>query len=154
VRDTAIEGMKDKFTQLTSIDEKSSVDHLAKVYSVVTRFADLEKLMVQNDMDNVVFTVPSEFVDNDSGEMIPSSSAVPIKLFSESNTVDMETGKRANAYFLKFGTEYHGENVVWSGQKILNSCDQALRDKLVESTRGWALEHQGGPTYLKLLLGL
>ena len=40
------------------------------------------------------------------------------------------------------------------GEKILNSCDATLRDKLIESTRGWSAMHKGGPTYLKLLMGL
>ena len=40
------------------------------------------------------------------------------------------------------------------GEKILNSCDATLRDKLIESTRGWSPMHKGGPTYLKLLMGL
>ena len=36
----------------------------------------------------------------------------------------------------------------------MNSCDDTLRDKLIESTRGWSPLHKGGPTYLKLLMNL
>jgi hypothetical protein len=153
VRDNAIEGMKTKFTHLKAIDEKASVEHFEAIYSVITRFEDLSNQMIKNDMIDV-FSIPSSFVSDSSGNHIPSSSATPIQLFSDANQVDLQTVRDANAYYVKFGTDYHGENVVWSGEKILNSCDTDLRDKLVESTRNWPEEHKGGPTYLKLLLSL
>ena len=64
----------------------------------------------------------------------------------------MNNVKLACQYFYKYGQEYHGKNVAWGGEKILNSCDATLCDKLIESTRGWSAMHKGGPTYLKLLM--
>ena len=61
VHDTAIEGMKAKFSHLKPIDEKASVEHFEAVYSVVTRFEDLNNQMSKNDMDDV-FNIPSEFI--------------------------------------------------------------------------------------------
>jgi hypothetical protein len=153
VRDNAIEGMKTKFTHLKAIDEKASVEHFEAVYSVITRFEDLSNQMIKNDMIDV-FSIPSSFVLNSSNNYVPSPSATPMKLFSDANKIDLDTVRRANEYYIKFGADYHGENVVWSGEKILNSCDTDLRDKLVECTRNWPEEHKGGPTYLKLLLSL
>jgi hypothetical protein len=154
VRDNAIEGLESKFTQLQSIDEKSTLDHLKKVYSVVNRFADLQHQVEQNDMGDV-FTIPSEFtLDPTSGHYVPSPHAKAINLFTDSNVVSLITVRRATAYFTRFGTTYHGENILWSGEKILNSCDTSLRDKLVESTRDWPRADVGGPVYLKLLLSL
>jgi hypothetical protein len=153
VRDNAIEGMKTKFTHLKSIDEKASVEHFEAVYSVITRFEDLSNQMIKNDMIDV-FSIPSSFVLNSTNNYEPSTSATPMNLFSDANQIDLETVRRANEYYIKYGADYHGENIVWSGEKILNSCDTDLRDKLVESTRNWPEEHKGGPTYLKLLLSL
>ena len=145
--------MANKFTLLKGIDEKATMEHLESVYSVVTRFKDLRTQMVATDLVDV-FTIPSLFIDDSSGVIKPSAAAVAVDLFSDSAKVDIEVVKQANAYFLKYGVEYHGENVVWSGEKILNSCDTQLRDKLVESTRSWEEKYRGGPTYLKLLVGL
>jgi hypothetical protein len=154
VRDAAIEGMKAKFTHLKPIDEKASVEHFEAVYSVVTRFEDLSYQMGKNDMSDV-FNIPSDFVfDTSTQSYVPAAHAKSVNLFSDANNIDIETIKRANAYFLKFGADYHGENIIWSGEKILNSCDTELRDKLIESTRNWGEEYKGGPTYLKLLLSL
>jgi hypothetical protein len=154
VCDNAIKGLENKFTQLQSIDEKSTLDHLKKVYSVVNRFADLQHQVEQNDMGDV-FTIPSQFtLDPTTGHYIPSPSATAINLFTDANLVSLETARHANAYFAQYGARYHGENVLWSGEKILNSCDSSLRDKLVESTRDWPKADVWGPTYLKLLLNL
>ena len=152
VRDNAVKGMTSKFTQLQAIDEKATLDHLEKVYSIVNRFSDLLLQMQQNDMADV-FTIPDAFVlDSTTGHYLPSPTAKPVNLFTSANIIDLETAKHATAYFARYGAAFHGENVLWSGEKILNSCDESLRDKLVESTRTWDRADVGGPSYLKLLL--
>jgi hypothetical protein len=133
--------------------KKASIKHFEAVYNVITRLEDLSNQVIKNDMIDV-FSIPSSFILETSGNHIPSPSAMPIQLFSDANQVDLQTVCNANTYYIKFGTDYHGENVVWSGEKILHSCDPDLRDKLVECTRNWPEEHKGGPTYLKLLLSL
>ena len=153
VRETAILGMTTKFTLLKGIDEKATVEHLESVYSIVTRFEDLRTQVIANDMIDV-FSIPSSFDSDANGNSIPSTNATKLDLFSDSNKASIELVQKANAYFLEFGANFHGENVIWSGEKILNSCDSELRDKLVESTRSWTVKFRGGPTYLKLLLGL
>ena len=154
VRDTAISGMDSKFSILDAIDEKATVEHLSSVYSIVTRFDDLKTQIMTADMDDI-FTIPSSFsYDQTTGTYLPDSSAAEINLFTEAGSVSLQMVKHANAYFLQFGTSYHGENVTWSGEKILNSCNETLRDKLVESTRNWEEQFVGGPTYLKLLFTL
>ena len=149
VRESCTKGIVNKFTQLKAIDENSPIEHFESVYSVVTRFDDLQESLRVNDMIGV-FTIASSYERDGTG---PSAGATPIDLFHNIKTADMEVIKLANQYFMEYGKDYHGENVGWSGEKILNSCDDALRDKLIESTRGWSPVHKGGPTYLKLLMG-
>jgi hypothetical protein len=121
---------------------------------VVNRFSDLQTHIDQNDMGDI-FTIPNIFVrDSTTGHYVPSTTATAINLFTDANLVNLETVCHATAYFNRYGTSYHGENILWSGEKILNSCDTSLRDKLVESTRDWPKAEVGGPTYLKLLLNL
>ena len=129
------------------------MEHLEAVYLVVTRFEDLKTQMIANNMADV-FTIPSSFSLQTNGTYIPDANATEIDLFTETTKVSLDIVQKATAYFIQFGKEYHRENVIWSGEKILNSCDGELRDKLVESTRTWDKKYVGGPTYLKLLLGL
>lgn len=150
VQESCTKGIESKFTQLKAIDENSPIDHFESVYSVVTRFDDLQESLRRNDMIDV-FTIASEYELDGSG---PTATATPVDLFHDIKSTDLGLVKLANQYFMEYGADYHGENVVWSGEKILNSCDDALRDKLIESTRGWSAAHKGGPTYLKLLMGL
>ena len=150
VRENCISGISNKFTQLKSIDENSPIDHFESVYSVVTRFDDLQESLRKSDMLDV-FTIASAYNADGSG---PTSIATEIDLFRAIKSTDLAIVKLANQYFMEFGDEFHGENIVWSGEKILNSCDTTLRDKLIESTRGWEEKHKGGPTYLKLLMNL
>ena len=150
IRENCVKGIPNKFTQLKSIDEDSPVDHFESVYSVVTRFDDLQESLRKNDMLDV-FTIASEYKIDGSG---PTTTATKIDLFHKIKDTELGIVKSANQYFMEYGQEYHGENCVWSGEKILNSCDSTLRDKLIESTRGWDVKHKGGPTYLKLLMGL
>ena len=150
----AVTPMKNKFTQLKAIDEKATMEHLESVYSVVTRFDDLRDELLKSDMLDV-FTIASEYTWNATlNTYEPASTATKIDLFKDANSTNLEVIKRATAYYSLMGQEYHGENVQWSGQKILNSCDGPLRDKIIESTRTWSEEEKGGPSYLKLLLSL
>lgn len=150
IRESCVKGIENKFTQLKAIDENSPIDHFESVYLVVTRFDDLQQSLRSNDMLDV-FIIGSEYELDGSG---PSRTATEIDLFHNIKSVDINVIKMASQYFIEYGDTYHGENVIWSGEKILNSCDATLRDKLIESTRGWEPKHKGGPTYLKLLMGL
>ena len=152
VRDNAVEGMSSKFTLLKGIDEKATMEHLELVYSVVTPFEDLRTQIIANDMLDV-FQVPSDFTKV-ADSYLPLRTATQMDLFKDVNKIELETVQHANAFYLEYGQEFHGENVVWSGEKVLNSCVSELHDKLIESTRAWPKKHIGGPTYLKLLLGL
>ena len=52
----------------------------------------------------------------------------------EASKVSLEKVQHANAFFMEYGAEYLGKNVVLAGEKILNSCKSDLQDKLLEST--------------------
>ena len=122
VRENCTKGIENKFTQLKSIDENSPIDHFESVYSVVTRFDDLQESLRTNDMLDV-FTIASSYESDGSG---PTSTATTVDLFHGIKSTDLSLVKAASQYFIEFGEDYHGENIVWSGEKILNSCDSTL----------------------------
>ena len=150
VKENCVKGIENKFTQLKPIDEHSPVEAFESVYSVVSRFDDLQESLKTNDMIGV-FTIASSYEKDGSG---PSTLATPVDLFHDIKSIDIGNIKLACQYFYEYGQDYHGENIAWGGEKILNSCDATLREKLIESTRGWSSLHKGGPAYLKLLMGL
>ena len=139
IRENAVECMSSKFTLLKGIDEKATMEHLELVYSVVTRFEDLKTQISSNDMLDV-FQIPSEFTKV-GDTYIPSHKAKEMDLFVDANKIDLDKVQHANAFYLQYGQDFHGENVIWSGEKILNSCVPELRDKLIESTRAWPKRH-------------
>jgi hypothetical protein len=126
VRENCVKGIVNKFTQLKSINENSPINHFESVYSVVTCFDDLQQSLQVNDMLDV-FSIASDYNMDGSGL---TKLATSIDLFHNIRDTDMKLVKLANQYFMEYGQDYHGENVVWSGEKILNSCDKTFTKRL------------------------
>jgi hypothetical protein len=47
---------------------------------------------------------------------------------------------------------YLMQNLLWSGTKLLNSCDDKLRRKIEEKTMNWLVLHSTGPVYFKVMM--
>jgi len=62
--------------------------------------------------------------------------------------------RKANHFYSTLGQDYHLENIQWSGKKILNSCSNSLKDKIMEATAHLPNSEQGGPTFWKVLMDL
>jgi hypothetical protein len=73
-------------------------------------------------------------------------------LFSHGSEVDLEIIKHASEYMSGCGQKWMLQNLLWSGTKPLNSCDDKLRQKIEEKTLGWSIEHSMGPVYFKIML--
>ena len=46
------------------------------------------------------------------------------------------------------------QDLLWSGNKVLNSCSQLLREKVEESVISLDTHHKTGPVYFKLMMDL
>ena len=114
VRDSCIKGINSKFTLLKAIDKNSPIEHFESIYSIVDRFDDLQESLRTNDIIDV-FTIASEYEGDGSG---PTSAAKAIDLIHAVKEADMGLVKLANQYFMEYGQDYHGENVVWPGEKV------------------------------------
>ena len=62
--------------------------------------------------------------------------------------------KKASEFFQRRGQLYHVQNLLWSGTKVLNSCDEELRKKIEEQVIEYPIEHRTGPVYYKLMIEL
>jgi hypothetical protein len=146
----AEEGMKEKFKLMEPIMEgaKASRDQLKSIYSVTLRVEEFRRSLQSFDMDDV-FVIPSKFERKDDGEDWPTADATTINLFSAGKNVSDLVVKTASTFMMKRGQEFHVENLLWSGAKLLNSCDDKLRQKIEEQTIGLPVEYATGPVILK-----
>ena len=69
-----------------------------------------------------------------------------IKSFKD---IDEATIKRSNSYYARYGADCLVENLSWSSDQILNTCDESLRDKVREGLVGVSALESGGPLVLK-----
>ena len=53
---------------------------------------------------------------------------------------------------MRLGDETGVQDLLWSGTKILNSCDQKLRDKIIEATTNYFFKSKTGPVYFKITM--
>ena len=79
VKESCVKGIENKFTQLKPIDENSQIEAFESVYSVVSRFDDLQESLRTNDMIGV-FTIASSYEKDGSG---PTTLASPVDLFHD-----------------------------------------------------------------------
>ena len=89
---------------------------------------ELEKF----DTDDV-FTIASKIVQNPSTDaLVPSKDAKKIDQFKKYNEVSLKTVVQNARLYKETGQEWHLENLDWSAAKVLNSCKDKLRAKIVE----------------------
>jgi hypothetical protein len=151
----AEEGMDDKFKLMEPIADgtKASADQLKTIYSVQQRIDEFKSVLQTFNMDDI-FTIPSEFSANASGDERLATSARKVDLFISNQSVTLEVVKKASVYYATYKKDYHVKNLLWSGTKLLNSCDEKLRQKLLEQTSQWPVYHRTGPVYFKVMVHL
>lgn len=149
-------GLPKRFSLLENIDiDDKKLDQLKNVTSVVESMEDLKNKLEETDLTDV-FTIPSAFksitTSDLNNEWVPTDDSRELNLFKDYNQVDLDTVRKATAWYNKYGQIYHVENVKWSGQAILNSCTTELRSKMVEAIRELPESEKGGPTYLMMMI--
>lgn len=116
------------------------------------RIKEYRKSLQAYDMEDV-FTITSEYKqDPNTNEYRPNADAEPINLFVHASKVDLELIKKASEYMSGYRQWWILQNLLWSGAKLLNSCNDKLRQKIEEKTLGWSVEHLTGPVYFKIML--
>ena len=59
-----------------------------------------------------------------------------------------------NRYYAQYGSDYSVENLAWSGDRLLNTCEEPLRNKILEGLVGVEMMEMGGPLVLKMMLDI
>jgi hypothetical protein len=86
---------------------------------------EFRKSLQSFDMDDG-FCVASEYKKDGNGSWIPANRNRPINLFALHQEVNLETVKQASSYNLHWDADFVVQNLLWSGAKLLNSCDDPL----------------------------
>lgn len=147
---SAEEGEKTHFT-LVEIDGVSNREQIKKLAMIHALLKVLKRSMQTFDMVDV-FSTPKKMTDN-AGVWLPEGNE-SVDLFEAPNDVDLATVLHACSFRAKFGQDFVIQNLNWSGKRILNSCDDNLKGKILEELSGYDLTAQAGPVYLKVLLDL
>lgn len=74
-----------------------------------------------------------------------------IDLMHHFKKVDKSEVRLSNRYYNQYGTEATVENLAWSADRILDTCDDNLHDKVREGLVGVPPLESGGPLILKLM---
>ena len=107
--------------------------------------------MARYDIGGVML-IPDRFtIDPIDGEERPAAGANPINLFTNAAETPLDVAKSASAWIMRYGQDYHTENLFWGAAKILNSCSPRLREKIEESCREFPVQHCTAPVYFVLL---
>ena len=156
LKSKAEDGLENKFMLMAPFaDTKANKDQLESIYSITMRVEEFHKSLQAFDMDDV-FNIASEYVDevkNDVTYKIPGPKAAVINLLTMHSKVDLDTVKHASEFVaLQGDADFLVQNLIWSGTKLLNSCDDKLRTKIEEKTLDWPVQHTTGPVYFKIMI--
>ena len=78
--------------------------------------------------------------------MNPTNSLKSFKGISE------EEVRISNRYYSQYGSEYSVENLAWLNDRILNTYEEPLRNKILKGMVGVNMMEMGGNLVLKLML--
>ena len=150
LKQDAMKGIEPKFDLLKAIEEGSKDEGFKAVYDVMSKTAAFERTLKESDMIDI-FKIPVGEYDTDG---MPVLTAIEVDLLIKSQSVTLADVRKANHFYSTLGQDYHLENIQWSGKKILNSCSDALKDKIMEATAHLPNSEQGGPVFWKVLMDL
>lgn len=125
-------------------DCKTELDN---VYSLALRVRKFREDCIRYDMHDVFETLP--FLDD--GKL--ADNAEPISLFDNYKDISLENVRKSTRLYYEHASEdYIIENLVWSGEKLLNSCEAELRDIILTKALFLPQKEVGGPVYFKIMM--
>ena len=143
MKDNCKKGISDLFTVIRPVSIDSDLESLKGTHHVRTLLQDLKRSIIQADMQDV-FVIPHSF-DADGK---PNTLSFTNMLDGIGSLKEETILSAMKFYIRKSPKTYHVENAVWSGEKILNSCDEELKPKLKECVENIPEDLISGPIYL------
>jgi Zinc knuckle len=159
LEDGAKEGLKEPFKMVETVDLKPgsngkvSASQLKEIYLVTLRIEELKKKITDYDMLDVFVTIPSDVEFNEEKRLwFPTVSSSTIDLFKYYNEVDTSI-IREHGVFLKGMSDgkFTIQNLDWSRDTVLNSCDKELRLKIEQQLNEFPEVERTGPVAFKLM---
>lgn len=154
VKELACASIKDKFSLMKVIDEKSTVKDFQSIYSIEIRLRELHKSLKESDL-LPVFTIFHQWESSirpNRSKALPIPGPSDLNLLKKFNGTSVDNIKRSTEFWLLSGGDYHVEDIRWSGEKILASCDDALREKVLESVQSIPQIYHGGPLFFYYMM--
>ena len=62
--------------------------------------------------------------------------------------------RHLSCYYTMYSTDGLAESFAWEADRILNSCEDSLRNKVREILLGISLLESGGPLMIKIMLNI
>ena len=145
----AIRGLHpDKFKGLTTLssglENLVSMEHIVRLDDMIQR---LQKYIASFGMLNVFYII--QFDINDNPKKLDSSS---INIFETYHSVKLYEVEQTVQYYMRYGREYHHENLKWSFDAIMNSCTPELKETLQGKMKVVSDELQTGPILFMMLM--
>ena len=127
-------------------DSKPSKETLKSMYSVTTRIDEFRRAARADNMIKI-FDIPLDY--DASGR--PSSERT-IDLFTQYKEVSLSTVRKASHFYSTYGGPFTAENCNWTGLKLLNSCEEDLRERILGATANDPRTEQSGIVYFKIMM--
>lgn len=161
LRESACEGLEPSFKMLDAIEVdlndtgKLPVEKLKHFYLVTLRIEEFRNALERYDMTDVFTQIPTAMVWDEANNIhVPAAASGFINIFESYNETDMTLLRQYSKWATRWGGRDNNiivENLTWSKQKILNSCEEDLRMKIEEEWRNWPVDERGGPVAFKLM---
>lgn len=143
MQDNCKKGISDPFTVIRPVSIDSDLESLKGTHHVRTLLQELKHSIIQADMQDV-FVIPHSF-DADGK---PNTMSFTNMLDGIGTLKDDTVLMAMKFYIHKSPKTYHVENAKWSGDKILNSCNEELKPKLKECVENIPEDLVSGLIYL------
>ena len=136
LRETATTPLANSFS-LLSIEDSDK--QLANTYDITMRVEEVRAHLKTYDLIDVFFILN---VDNNNENVLLSGT---IDLLDHFQTLSEHEVRKSIRYFKRFGKHYVIQNLAWSADMLLKSCEQDLRDKVAERLMLVSEDEKGGP---------
>ena len=84
----------------------------------------------------------------------PSIASTGRNPFSGHKHLTLEHCMHMSKFWMEVRQEFHAESLLWSGTKLLNSCDEELQQKIEEKTLQFGVKHKMGIVCFHVMINL
>ena len=148
--------MDDVFHILSSETVEQLESKLTVLFETQASVGEATDLLA-TDPTNPLFQSDLDSAIADGASALAALEAVPLSptnLLKHYKGIGEEEVRVSNRYYAQYGADYAVENLAWSGDRILNTCEEPLRNKILEGLVGVDAMEMGGSLVLKMMLDI